>query len=238
MHLSYFSNFVLLGSFLGIGVGFLISRRRWTMVPAAPLLLAVLVTGVYFFPVTLDRTGNDVIYFTSLQARGPPAWLVLPLVFVVVALVIAGPAEIVGRCFADLTPLTAYRWDLVGSLLGISAFTVLSFLWAPPGGVGRDRGDRRSCCWCRTSSGCWRSSPAAAIVGGAAHRDPAAEHQLVAVLQDHHRGPVGQPVVRRHLGQRHPAPADGAGAVEARAGRAAVLHAVRTHQGQQPRRTC
>ena len=30
VHLSYFSNFVLLGSFLGIGLGFLISRRRWS----------------------------------------------------------------------------------------------------------------------------------------------------------------------------------------------------------------
>ena len=28
VHLSYFSNFVLLGSFLGIGLGFLISRAR------------------------------------------------------------------------------------------------------------------------------------------------------------------------------------------------------------------
>ncbi len=132
VHLSYFSNFVLLGSFLGIGIGFLVSRRRWTIVPAAPVLLAVLVGGVTLFPVTLDRTGSDVIYFTSLNATGPPAWLVLPAVFVVVALVLAGPAEIVGRCFADLTPLTAYRWDLIGSLVGISAFTVLSFLWAPP----------------------------------------------------------------------------------------------------------
>src|SRR3954466_15826211 len=132
VHLSYFSNFVLLGSFLGIGVGFLVSRRSWSLIPAAPLLLALLVVGVRLFPVTLDRTGSDVIYFTSLQATGPPAWLVLPLVFVAVALVIAGPAEIVGRCFADLAPLTAYRWDLVGSLVGISLFTVLSFVWAPP----------------------------------------------------------------------------------------------------------
>ena len=132
VHLSYFSNFVLLGSFLGIGIGFLVSRRSWTLVPVAPLLLALLLVGVTLFPVSLDRTGSDVIYFTSLQATGPPAWLVLPLVFVVVALVIAGPAEIVGRCFADLTPLTAYRWDLVGSLIGIGGFTVLSFLWAPP----------------------------------------------------------------------------------------------------------
>jgi uncharacterized membrane protein len=30
VHLSYFSNFVLLGSFLGIGVGFLISRKTWS----------------------------------------------------------------------------------------------------------------------------------------------------------------------------------------------------------------
>jgi len=132
VHLSYFSNFVLLGSFLGIGIGFLVSRRSWTLIPAAPLLLALLVVGVRLFPVSLDRTGSDVIYFTSLQATGPPAWLVLPLVFVVVALVVAGPAEIVGRCFAELTPLTAYRWDLVGSLVGIGGFTVLSFLWAPP----------------------------------------------------------------------------------------------------------
>ena len=132
VHLSYFSNFVLLGSFLGIGIGFLVSRRSWTLVPVAPLLLALLLVGVTLFPVSLNRTGSDVIYFTSLQATGPPAWLVLPVVFVVVALVIAGPAEIVGRCFADLTPLTAYRWDLVGSLIGIGGFTVLSFLWAPP----------------------------------------------------------------------------------------------------------
>ena len=132
VHLSYFSNFVLLGSFLGIGVGFLVSRRTWSLIPLAPALLALLVLGVRLFPVSLDRTGSDVIYFTSLQATGPPVWLVLPVVFVVVALVIAGPAEIVGRCFADLTPLTAYRWDLVGSLVGIGLFTALSFVWAPP----------------------------------------------------------------------------------------------------------
>jgi len=132
VHLSYFSNFVLLGSFLGIGIGFLVSRRSWSLIPAAPVLLALLVFGVRQWPVSLDRTGSDVIYFTSLQASGPPAWLVLPVVFVVVALVLAGPAEIVGRCFPGLAPLTAYRWDLIGSLIGIGGFTVLSFLWAPP----------------------------------------------------------------------------------------------------------
>jgi SAM-dependent methyltransferase len=31
-----------------------------------------------------------------------------------------------------MTPLTAYRWDLIGSLAGIGLFTALSFMWAPP----------------------------------------------------------------------------------------------------------
>ena len=131
VHLSYFSNFVLLGSFLGIGLGFLISRRGWSILPATPVILALLVIFTFLEPVTIDRAGDDVIYFTSLSATGPPAWLVLPLIFVLVAAVLAGPAEVVGRCFAHLRPLTAYRWDLVGSLIGILSFTLLSFLRAP-----------------------------------------------------------------------------------------------------------
>ncbi|MGC3994348.1 MAG: spermidine synthase [Propionicimonas sp.] len=131
VHLSYFSNFVLLGSFLGIGLGFLISRKSWSVLPFAPVVLALLVVGVRLFPVTVDRTGSGIIYFTSLQTSGPPAWLVLPAVFVLTASILAGPAEVVGRCFGQLRPLTAYRWDLVGSLLGIGGFTLLSFLQAP-----------------------------------------------------------------------------------------------------------
>lgn len=131
VHLSYFTNFVLLGSFLGIGLGFLISRKKWSVLPWAPAILAVLVLAVFLFPVSVDRTGSGIIYFTSLATSGPPVWLVLPLVFVLTASILAGPAEVVGRCFAQLRPLTAYRWDLVGSLLGITGFTLLSFLQAP-----------------------------------------------------------------------------------------------------------
>src|SRR6478735_3990515 len=131
VHLSYFSNFVLLGSFLGIGLGFLIARHSWSILPAAPVILALLVIFTYLEPVTIDRAGDQIIYFTSLSTTGPPAWLVLPLIFILVAACLAGPAEVVGRCFGHLRPLTAYRWDLVGSLLGILSFTLMSFLRAP-----------------------------------------------------------------------------------------------------------
>jgi SAM-dependent methyltransferase len=131
VHLSYFSNFVLLGSFLGIGLGFLVSRKSWSVVPFAMPLLALLVTAVLVFPVTIQRQGSDVIYFTAMKVAGPPAWVALPVIFLLVAVILAGPAEMVGRCFGGLEPLTAYRYDLIGSLLGIGVFTLMSFLRAP-----------------------------------------------------------------------------------------------------------
>jgi hypothetical protein len=131
VHLSYFANFVLLGSFLGIGLGFLISRKSWTVLPWSPLLLVALVVLVRLFPVSIDRAGSDIIFFTGLDTTGPPAWIALPIIFLTVAAVLAGPAEAVGRCFGELAPLTAYRWDLVGSLIGIGGFTLLAWFWAP-----------------------------------------------------------------------------------------------------------
>jgi len=131
VHLSYFANFVLLGSFLGIGLGFLISRKTWSVLPWSPLLLVALVVLVRLFPVSIDRAGSDIIFFTGLDTTGPPAWLALPIIFLTVAAILAGPAEAVGRCFGELAPLTAYRWDLVGSLIGICSFTALSWFWAP-----------------------------------------------------------------------------------------------------------
>ncbi len=133
VHLSYFSNFVLLGSFLGIGIGILRSGRAKRLPYYSPIMLGLLVLVIAWKPVTVDRgTSSSVIYFTSLNTTGPPVWVILPIIFVAAAVVLAGPAELVGRCFAELPRLTAYRYDLIGSLIGIAGFTGLSFLGAPP----------------------------------------------------------------------------------------------------------
>ncbi|WP_237164898.1 spermidine synthase [Paraurantiacibacter namhicola] len=131
IHLSYFSNFVLLGSFLGIGAGFLIARKDWSIWPWSLPLLTLLTIAVIRYPMSIQREGADIIYFTALEMSGPPAWLALPLIFLLVAVILAGPAELVGRCFAKLPALRAYRWDLIGSLTGIVAFSVLAFMHAP-----------------------------------------------------------------------------------------------------------
>jgi SAM-dependent methyltransferase len=131
VHLSYFTNFVLLGSFLGIGLGFLLSKRKHHLLPWSPVVLAALVVLVHVKPVQINQSSDQIIYFTSLQPSGPPLWLALPIIFAAVAATMAGPAEAVALCFRELENLEAYRYDLLGSLAGIGSFTLLSFLRAP-----------------------------------------------------------------------------------------------------------
>jgi hypothetical protein len=131
VYLSYFSNFVLLGSFLGIGLGFLRAGKR-NLFPWAPVALAGLVAFVRFFPVDINVSGSELIYFGGLETSGPPRALVLTIVFLAVAATMAFIAEGVAVTFARFEPLEAYRLDLVGSVLGIVGFSVLSFVRAPP----------------------------------------------------------------------------------------------------------
>ena len=136
VHLAYFSNFVLLGSFLGVGLGFLRASRDGMPERPQPYYALVVLLGLIAFvsayPVTVDRQSNQVVFFTSVHTTGPPIWLVLPAVFLSVAVILAGPAEIVGGCFRVLPRLDAYRFDLLGSLGGIVAFTLLSWFDSPP----------------------------------------------------------------------------------------------------------
>ena len=133
LYLSYFSNFVLLASFLGIGAGFLRATATRDLFRWTPFALTALVAFVLVFPVRIDRSGSELIYFGALGDRtGLPIWLTLPVLFCGVAFVMMLVGEGVARTFSEFPPLEAYRLDILGSLLGIVAFALLSFLMAPP----------------------------------------------------------------------------------------------------------
>jgi hypothetical protein len=62
VYMSYYSNFVLLASFLGFGLGFLwAGTRRFAIYPYTPVLLGALVLVVYQFQVGLKWTTTDII---------------------------------------------------------------------------------------------------------------------------------------------------------------------------------
>lgn len=133
LYLSYFSNFILLASFLGIGLGFLRADARHELFRFAPLALAVLIAFVRIFPVQIDRSGTELIFFGALGTQsGLPPWLTLPVLFLGVAVIMMLIGEGVARTFRRFQPLEAYRLDILGSIAGIVAFSILSFLGAPP----------------------------------------------------------------------------------------------------------
>ena len=58
--LAYFSNFILLASFLGIGLGCLLASSRKQLFPFFPLIQAAVIAMVYFFrlEVAVSTTGS------------------------------------------------------------------------------------------------------------------------------------------------------------------------------------
>jgi hypothetical protein len=123
---------VLLASFLGIGIGFLRADSRWSLLPLAPVALALLVAFVLAFPVSIDTISRDRLLHGARGLPLLPEWLSVSVVFLLVAATLAALGQEAARSFRRFSPLEAYRIDILGSLLGIIAFSVLSFLWLPP----------------------------------------------------------------------------------------------------------
>jgi SAM-dependent methyltransferase len=131
VHLSYFSNLILLASFLGIGLGFLRARKPRDLGRYAPVAVLALIAFIFFFPARIEGSSSELIFFTEVEPTGLPTWITLPMVFLVVTFAMTLLGEITGRAFLAFTALDAYRWDIVGSLSGTLAFTLVAFLRSP-----------------------------------------------------------------------------------------------------------
>jgi SAM-dependent methyltransferase len=131
VYLSYFTNFVLLGSFLGIGIGFLRAHKQPDLFRWSPIALALFIALLRAFPTTINRTGGDLVYF-GVQQHGLPVWVMLPFIFVATAGTMAAVAHGVAVRFARFEALEAYRLDIIGSIAGIVTFAAFAFLGFGP----------------------------------------------------------------------------------------------------------
>jgi hypothetical protein len=126
------TNFVLLASFLGIGIGFLNAKTSRDFVRWAPLALVLLVAFVLVFPVILGTLSGPHPYQGLFGKPALPRPVSLSVIFVLSTAVMAGFGQAVARLFVAFEPLKAYRLDVFGSIAGIAVFTLLSFLELPP----------------------------------------------------------------------------------------------------------
>lgn len=130
--LGYFMNFILLAIFLGIGVGILSGRHAKLWLPPFPLMLFILLAVVAFNRQDIQLSSTQVLYYGSGDRAASESYLLLPVLFSLVALTFVPFSRNLGRLLTALPPLQAYAIDILGSLAGIAAFFLMSLLSLPP----------------------------------------------------------------------------------------------------------
>ncbi len=132
--LGFFRNFLLMASFLGIGAGILFGkdRNRIPLSPFVPTFAAMIaLVGTATFEISVKT--DQEIFFGLSESQGPAVeFLVLGVLIVLVSIIMASLALPLGRLLTSMPPLRAYAVDILGSMTGIAAFTVLSGLETPP----------------------------------------------------------------------------------------------------------
>src|SRR5436853_2271057 len=69
-YLSYFTNFILLASFLGMGLGILAARRQRFAFPPFPLMFLVLALVVAWNKFDLKISSTQVLYYGVGESQG------------------------------------------------------------------------------------------------------------------------------------------------------------------------
>jgi hypothetical protein len=133
-YIGFFSNFLLIASFLGIGLGILLGRRGFNprLSPFA-FLLAAVVAIVFRFQLNIQVDSQDELFFGLAESSAADLnFLILPLVVGLVVALLATLALPLGPLLKSMWPLKAYAIDIVGSMSGIAAFTTLAALGTDP----------------------------------------------------------------------------------------------------------
>jgi hypothetical protein len=148
--LTFFTNIVLMASFLGMSVGCLAASRRQNFIDwvlpitflAVSLALGTFVAYQRMSNVMIDvgnQSSPQLIYFGTEYRPKDPSIFVIPievvagLFFVLITLAFVGLGQVMGRAF-DAIPsrIAAYTTNILGSLLGIVAFFLASWFRTSP----------------------------------------------------------------------------------------------------------
>jgi spermidine synthase len=133
-YIGFFSNFLLIASFLGIGLGILLGRNGASprLSPFA-FLLAGVVALVGHLQLNVQVRSSEEIFFGLAESGAADLnFLILPLVVSLVVALLATLALPLGPLLKSMWPLKAYAIDIVGSMSGIAAFAILSALGTDP----------------------------------------------------------------------------------------------------------
>ncbi len=145
---AYFKNLPLMSAFLGLGLGFIwtnnkrdvFSFSQMAFFYLAGLLMVALPLGLTY--LSFIDPDQFMVWGTSIASNNEHLslfWLslrnlaILLGVFVLSATTFVGLGQRMGKLFGVLNSLEAYSINILGGLLGIILFSVLSYLRTSPG---------------------------------------------------------------------------------------------------------
>ena len=111
------------------------AKSRLRLFSWFPAILAAIVAGVYYFRIEITVQEAGAIYFSSGTAEKVlpiESTLLLPVIFLIVVGLFMALAQRMAQEMAARPPLAAYTANILGSLAGVAAFGVLSWLELPP----------------------------------------------------------------------------------------------------------
>src|SRR6185503_83340 len=149
LYLTFFTNVVLLASFLGMSVGCLAANRKQNYLRWTPLLLVIALAVAHMLESSSNsfmkyvdvgnQTSPQQVYFGTeyhtqdLSRFAIPVELICGFFFLVIALTFIGPGQELGRALKRWPiRIQAYTLNIVGSIAGILLFGVCSWLELSP----------------------------------------------------------------------------------------------------------
>ena len=128
----FFTNFVLLASLLGTGLGMLTHRGSRVPIPPLPATLIVLIAVTLISRRSLVVSTTEVLFYNDNATTANEHYGIIPVIFLLIAVVFMPLGRELGKQFSVLPPLRAYTADILGSLAGIACFMLVSWLSLSP----------------------------------------------------------------------------------------------------------
>ncbi|MDD4979660.1 MAG: hypothetical protein PHC54_00110 [Candidatus Omnitrophica bacterium] len=139
--IAFFSNIVLIASFLGLGLGLLLSHYKRDFFNFFPYILLAGVCLVLFLrdiQVALPANAQTWIWsyyqenrLYNLSSLKLTIAQLIGLIFALTVVILVPVGQKIGKLMQGLIPLRAYTLNILGSLLGVIGFGLLALFCAP-----------------------------------------------------------------------------------------------------------
>jgi len=129
--IAYYANLILISSFLGLGVGAILGKKRKSLFGWLPPLLLINVVWLLIAHfVTMPAVASESRFYSPTPEF--VRYVCLLGIFASNAAMFLPLGQRIGSLFESLAPLSAYSWDLGGSLAGTLCFGLFSLKYFSP----------------------------------------------------------------------------------------------------------